>query len=68
MASKAEEKAKAHFLTDYRELCERHKLMVVQVDEAGYSPFALAVLDRPTLDGMVQEMLIEATRNIVHDE
>lgn len=66
--SKASERAKAAFVTEYRALCENHGLMVIQVDAEGYSPFAVAELNRALLEGMVQEMLLERTWNIVSSD
>lgn len=63
--SKAEERAKADFLTGYRSLCESHGMMVIQVDnEGGYSAFAVAELHRAALGAMIQEMLLEDIRTI----
>jgi acetylornithine/succinyldiaminopimelate/putrescine aminotransferase len=64
-----EEKAKAAFLTEYRELCERHGYMVIRIENSGeYWAFSLANLEPQMMDIAVQEMLLEPVRKIVHED
>jgi hypothetical protein len=63
--SKAEERDKAAFLTDYRALCEKHGLMVIRVENDGeYWAFSTARLDTASLEASIQEMLFEPVRTI----
>lgn len=63
--SKADERAKADFLTEYRHLCESHGMMVIRVENPGeYWAFSAARFDREVLDAAIQEMLLEPVRSI----
>ncbi len=60
------ERRKAAFLTEYKTLCRKHGMMVIQVTCDDYSPMSVADLceDPASLDKAVGEMLIEPLRTI----
>lgn len=56
-----DDRRKSAFLTEYRELCERHGFMVIFTvrGEDEYSSFGLAALDAKGLDVTMTEMQME---------
>lgn len=51
----------AEFLTEYRALCRRHRIMVIAVeDDDGNTRFAVALVDDDpgSIDKAIQEMLV----------
>lgn len=59
-----EDRAKAAFLADYREICEKHQMLILLVESDHGAVFTTAELSDWALDQAIQEMHLESMRLI----
>jgi hypothetical protein len=50
---------KLSFMTEYRRICEKYDLCVVQLSREDYSPHVIARVTPDVFDGLMLEMLLE---------
>lgn len=58
------EQRKAAFIREYSQLCKRHRLAVIRIEEDNYTSFAVAHLSPYLLEVTTQEMLINGIKTV----